>query len=247
VVAQATRNILEIKDLNKTFGGLAAVRNVTAYIKEGEILGMIGPNGAGKTTLFNLISGAYVPNSGSIIFEGEHIEGKADYQISRKGICRTYQIVKPFNNLTVLENVLVGAFKKNDKMKLAKEFSLDLLNLIGLYEKRDHLASSLTLAEKKSLEVARALATHPKLILLDEVMAGLTPKEQSDSIKLIFEINQKGITLLVIEHKMKIIMSISNRIIVLHYGEKIAEGSPEEVSGHPKVIEAYLGEKNSLA
>jgi branched-chain amino acid transport system ATP-binding protein len=239
--------LLEIENLNKTFGGLAAIRNVTAHVGKGEILGMIGPNGAGKTTLFNLISGAYPPDSGSILFEGKKIEGLADYEISQRGICRTYQLVKPFGNLTVLENVLVGAFQKTKKVRSAREHSLDLLRFVGLYEKRNALSSSLTLAEKKSLELTRALATGPKLILLDEVMAGLNPKEQDDAIRLIFQIHEKGMTLLVIEHKMKIMMSISNRILVLHHGEKIAEGTPQEIAENPKVIKAYLGEKRTRA
>lgn len=239
--------LLEMNHLTKRFGGLTALNNITAHVEKGEILGMIGPNGAGKTTLFNLISGTYSPDAGSILFEGKNIENQADHQICQKGICRTYQIVKPFKELTVLENVLIGAFRKISTMRAAREFSLDLLHFFNLERRKDDLVKKLTLPEKKTLELARALATQPKLILLDEVMAGLNPKEQADAINLILKINQKGITLLVIEHKMKIIMTISSRVVVLHFGEKIAEGTPEEIANDPKVIEAYLGGREDIA
>jgi len=240
-------SILQISQLTKYFGGLCAIKNVTAHVEAGEILGMIGPNGAGKTTLFNLISGSYQADYGSILFEGAHIERSADHQICQKGICRTYQIVKPFNELTVLENVLIGAFKKIDGMKAAREFAMETLHFVGLDKRWDVAAKRLTLAEKKSLELARALATQPKVMLLDEVMAGLNPNEQTEAIELILKINKKGVALVVIEHKMKIMMSISHRIVVLQFGEKIAEGSPEQIANDPTVIEAYLGEKEKIA
>jgi branched-chain amino acid transport system ATP-binding protein len=239
--------LLEIEGLKKTFGGLTAVNNVTMHVEKGEILGIIGPNGAGKTTLFNLICGSYAPDCGSITLAGERIEGSRDHQICQKGITRTYQIVKPFSNLTALENVLIGAFNRVRTIREAKEVSLDLLNFVGLYEKKHSLGSALTLVQKKWLELARGLATGPKLLLLDEVMAGLNPKEQEDAIELILGIKKRDVTLLVIEHKMKIMMSISNRIVVLHYGEAIAQGRPDEISKHPKVIEAYLGVKGCIA
>lgn len=239
--------LLEINHLTKRFGGLTALDDVTAQVGRGEIVGIIGPNGAGKTTMFNVISGTYRPDSGSIIFEGQNIENLQDYQICQRGISRTYQLVKPFNELTVLENVLIGSFRKISKMQEAREFSLEILDMVNLGKRKDDLVKKLTLPEKKELELARVLATQPKLILLDEVMAGLNPKEQNNTIELILKINQQGITMLVIEHKMKIIMSISNRLLVFHFGQKIAEGPPEHVANLPEVIEAYLGDKEDIA
>jgi len=237
--------ILEGDGVTKYFGGLAAVSHVDFNVDQGEVVGLIGPNGAGKTTIFNLISGALVPRSGVIRFKGKKITGLNPYQICRMGVARTFQSVKVFANMPVLENVLLGSlFGMSTGMSSAdavKE-ATGLLEFMGLSAVRATPAKDLTLANQKRLEVARALATKPELLLLDELMAGLNPTEVAQAIELVTRIRDKGITVFVIEHVMKAIMDISDRIIVLHHGEKIAEGTPKEIATNKTVIEVYLGE-----
>jgi branched-chain amino acid transport system ATP-binding protein len=237
--------ILEGEGVTKYFGGLAAVMNVDFHVNEGEIVGLIGPNGAGKTTLFNLISGALVAKSGVIRFRDEKITGLKPYKICKWGVARTFQSVKIFANMQVIENVLLGSTfgtsNPTSAIDAAREAS-NCLELVGLSGMSTIPAQSLKLANKKRLEVARALATEPQLLLLDELMAGLNPTEVAEAMELVTRIREKGITVFMIEHVMKAIMSICDRIMVLHHGEKIAEGTPKEIATSKTVIEAYLGE-----
>ncbi len=237
--------ILEGEGVTRYFGGLAAVSNVDFHVNEGEIVGLIGPNGAGKTTLFNLISGALVPNSGEIRFKGKKITGSKPHQICRGGVARTFQSVKVFANMSVLENVLLGAlFGTSNRMSSADAAreATGLLEFVGLSAVRATPAKDLTLANQKRLEVARALATRPELLLLDELMAGLNPTEVAQTMELVTRIRDKGITIFMIEHVMKAIMSVCDRIMVLHHGEKIAEGTPQQIATSRTVVEVYLGE-----
>ncbi len=237
--------LLEGKGVTRYFGGLAAVQNVDFHVDRGEIVGLIGPNGAGKTTLFNLISGALVPQSGEIRFKGENITGLKPHVICKKGIARTFQLVRIFPNMSVLENVLMGVlFGKSDGpgMGPALEEAEKWLEFVGLSAAKGLPARSLTLANQKRLEVARALATGPELLLLDELMAGLNPTEVAQAMELVSRIGEQGITVFMVEHVMKAIMGVCNRIMVLHHGEKIAEGTPQEIATSRTVIEVYLGE-----
>jgi branched-chain amino acid transport system ATP-binding protein len=238
-------HILEGKGVTKYFGGLAAVFNVDFNIKQGEVVGLIGPNGSGKTTLFNLISGALPLKSGTIHFKGNKISGLKPHQICRMGVARTFQSVKIFGNLPVLQNVMLGSYfgymNSMQSAQVMKEAS-DLLEYIGLSEAIMKPAKDLTLVNQKRVEVARALATKPELLLLDELMAGLNPTEVAESINLVKRIRDSGISIFMIEHVMKAIMTVCDRIIVLHHGNTIAEGTPREISSNKTVIEVYIGE-----
>jgi branched-chain amino acid transport system ATP-binding protein len=237
--------ILEGYGVTKCFGGLAAISNVDFHVGRGEIVGLIGPNGAGKTTLFNLISAALALNSGVIRFKGRKISGLKPYQVCRTGVARTFQSVKVFSNIPVLGNVLLGSlFGTSTGMSSAEATreATGALEFVGLSAVRATPAKDLTLANQKRLEVARALATKPELLLLDELIAGLNPTETAQAMELVTRIRDKGITIFMIEHVMKAIMSICDRIIVLHHGEKVAEGTPQEIATSKKVVEVYLGE-----
>jgi branched-chain amino acid transport system ATP-binding protein len=236
--------ILEVRDVTKRFGGLQALSEVTFDLSAGEILGLIGPNGAGKTTLFNVINGVFPPNQGKVVFRGEDITGIPPYEVARRGLARAYQVVRPLNDLTVRENVMVGACFGRERLSLSEAARVagDVLAQVGLAGKASLLAGSLNVAEKKRLELARALGSQPYLLLLDEVLAGLNPSEIALMMETIRQIRDNGVTILMIEHVMQAMMSISDRILVLDYGALIAQGPPQEVVNDPQVIEAYLGD-----
>ena len=234
--------LLSVDGVTKQFRGLLAVDKATFDVAEGEIFAVIGPNGAGKTTLFNMIAGVYTPDGGSISFAGERIEGLTPDKICRRGIARTFQIVRPFPALTVEENVIVGALLHRHDVNEARKRAHDLLRRLELYDKRTQAASSLTLPDRKRMELARALATDPKLILLDEVMAGLRPTEIDRIVTTLRELNREiGLTILLIEHVMRAVMALAVRVLVIHHGAAIADGKPDQVVRNTAVIDSYLG------
>ncbi|MGD0238061.1 MAG: ABC transporter ATP-binding protein [Syntrophorhabdales bacterium] len=241
-------SLLEVKAVTKFFGGLRALYDISFSLEQGEILGLIGPNGAGKTTLFNIIAGTFPPSSGSVKLDNTEITFQGPRQICHRGISRTYQLVRPFSSLTVYENVLVGIYFGNTVMQDARSVQdqgIELLRLTGLVQKANIPAKNLTLVGRKQLEIARALATRPKVLLLDEAISGLNPAETEAVMTLIRDIRDRGITVFMIEHIMKAVMGLSDRILVLNFGELIAQGTPDQISKNKAVIEAYLGTEGS--
>ncbi len=235
--------LLEVSGISKSFSGLKAVQNVTFEVPEGKIVGLIGPNGAGKTTCFNMIAGVYKADTGSVKLNGARIDGRRPDEICKAGVGRTFQIVKPFAGLSVLDNVVVGALNAAASVTEARRIADEVLETLGLAGKRMQAASTLTLPDRKRLEVARALATQPKLLLLDEVMAGLRPTEVDQMVRVLLDLNKRGLTILLIEHVMRAVMALAGDIVVLHHGELISRGTPDQIAQDPKVLECYLGEE----
>ncbi len=233
--------LLSVEGVTKRFRGLTAVDNVSLAVGTGEIFAIIGPNGAGKTTLFNMIAGVMVPDTGTITFDGARADGVAPHDLCVRGLARTFQIVRPFPALTVKDNVVIGALLRAPGVYAARLTADEVLRRLDLFDRREALARSLTLPDRKRLECARALATQPKLLLLDEVMAGLRPTEVDRIVAILKDINRSGVTIVLIEHVMRAVMALAERIHVLHHGATIAEGSPDEVVRHPRVLESYLG------
>ncbi len=237
--------ILEVSSVTKTFGGLVAIHDLDLAINEGEVVGLIGPNGSGKTTSFNLISGFIKPDRGKIMFNGKDITRFKPHRICQYGIARTFQLTKPFVGLTALQNVMIGMMYGEGKIRSVVKAKMEcekILEFVGLAQRGESPVTSFGTVDRKKLEIARALATKPRLLLLDEMMSGLTATEMEDAVRLVKSIGDSGITMIVVEHVMKAILDISSRLIVLNYGEKIAEGEPREVVRNERVIEAYLGE-----
>ncbi len=239
--------LLEVQGIVKQFGGLVAVNNFSVSLDKGDIVGLIGPNGAGKTTAFNVIAGFYRPNTGRVLFDGRDITGYRPDQICKLGLARTFQVVRPFGALSVLENAMIGAYSRTNDKATAKARAEDALEALGMSDLADRAARDLPIAGRKRLEIARALATGPKLLLLDETMAGLRAAETDEVIDRVRRLSERGIAILLVEHVMKVVMSLAHRIVVLHHGEKIAEAVPSEIVKDRQVIDAYLGEVESDA
>jgi len=239
--------ILKVTDLTKDFGGLRAVDKLSLSIEKGQILGLIGPNGAGKSTAFNCIAGVYPPTAGTITFGGQKINGKKPWDLCKSGLARTFQIVKPFASKSVLYNVTVGSFATTNRRDAAEAKALEIIEELNFADKKEVLAGNLTIADRKRLEIARALATQPRLLLLDEVMAGLRPSEVDEMVQIIKHLRDNGVTIFVIEHIMRAIMALSDRIVVIQFGKKIAEGTPSQIASDENVIKAYLGEDYAVA
>lgn len=235
--------VLQIKGISKSFGGLKALSNINIVLEKDEILGLIGPNGAGKTTLFNVIAGVYRPDEGAVVFQNKEITKFRPDKRCKLGIARTFQITKPFNNMNLVENVAVGAYfgKRHISISSAKKKAEEILNFVGMGNLLQVEAKNLSIGNRKKLELARALATEPEVLLLDEVIGGLTPTEGNEVVEIIKKIKQSGVSIIMIEHVMKAVMGVSDRMVVLNYGQILAEGTPKEIAENPKVIEAYLG------